>query len=102
MAGCSDFQEIKGATWEGPSDFMQITENKMKMHYGTKIPSNKVFMGGLYEVLEEGSNKSLTKLKVIEIEFEERVDGLKYCRIWGSVEGTEIPSYFLAFNCKPF
>jgi len=93
---------MNGATWSGSSDFMEISGDSMKMHYGMVIPSNKVFVGGLFEVLQEGSNKHFTKLKVTDIEFEERLDGLKYCRIWGTVEGSDIPNYFLANNCKPF
>jgi len=102
VSSCSEYKDVKGATWSGSSDFMEISSNKMKMHYGTSIPSNKVFIGGLFEVLQAGTNKHLTKLKVTEIEFEERMDGLKYCRIWGSIKGSDIPSYFLANNCEPF
>ena len=102
VSSCSEYKDVKGATWSGSSDFMEISSEKMKMHYGTSIPSNKVFIGGLFEVLQAGTNKHLTKLKVTEIEFEERMDGLKYCRIWGSIKGSDIPSYFLANNCEPF
>ncbi len=102
LSSCSEYKDVKGATWSGSSDFMEISSDKMKMHYGTSIPSNKVFIGGLFEVLQAGNNKHLTKLKVTEIEFEERMDGLKYCRIWGSIEDSDIPSYFLANNCEPF
>ena len=102
FSSCSEYSDIDGATWSGSAEFMEISDDKRKRYYGMKIPSNKVFIGGLFEVLQAGTNQHFTKLKVTDIEFEERMDGLKYCRIWGNVEGSDIPSYFLANECKPF
>ena len=51
LSSCSEYKDIKGATWSGSSDFMEISSDKMKMHYGTSIPSNKVFIGGLMMVI---------------------------------------------------
>ena len=101
QVSCSEKSELIGASWEGNSDFMVITEKMMKMHYSSYIPGNSVFIGGFYEVLQDGSNIIIDRLEVQEIEFQIRTDGTPYCRIWGNIENSTETSYLLADKCKP-
>ena len=98
---CNNENDIQGASWEGGSDFMFITEVKMKMHYASVIPGNTVYIGGFYEVLKEHTTVEIDRLLVTSIEFEIRTDGMPYCRIWGQVTKSKELSYLLAERCKP-
>ena len=90
---CSNQKEVIGAKWAGDSDFMFVTENKMKMHYATQVSGKIAFVGGIYEVLKSNTTEVLEKLEVTQIEFETRSDGLKYCRLWGQVSNSKEESY---------
>ena len=60
---------------------------------------NKVFDDGLYEVIKKQTTEVITKLKVEDIEIEERSDGTIFCRIWGATsDGNK--AYVLADNCS--
>ncbi len=98
---CSKKEEVIGATWEGDSDFMYITESNMKMNYGSYISGNLVFIGSFYEVLQEGSNKLIDRIEVKQVDFEKRTDATSYCRIWGNIETSTEMSYLLADECRP-
>lgn len=98
---CSNEDDIQGASWEGGSDFMFITEAKMQMHYASVIPGNAVYIGGFYEVLKEQTTVEIDRLLVTKIEFDTRTDGMPYCRIWGRVTKSDELSYLLAEKCKP-
>ena len=98
---CSNQKEVIGAKWAGDSDFMFVTENKMKMHYATQVSGKIAFVGGIYEVLKSNTTEVLEKLEVTQIEFETRSDGLKYCRLWGRVSNSKEESYLIAYDCEP-
>ena len=85
LTACSSQQDIVGAKWAGDSDFMFVDENEMRMHYATEISGKTAFIGGLYEVLKSQTSVVIDRLEVTQIEFETREDGVKYCRLWGTV-----------------
>lgn len=101
MTSCSKEELIIGATWEGESDFMFVTGDKMQMNYASYIPGKLAYIGSFYEVMKLGSNELIDKMEVVEIEFKSRVDGKNYCRIWGKVDRSDEMSYLLAYECIP-
>ena len=98
---CTNEKEVQGAVWDGDADFMFITESKMEMFYASKIPGNSAYIGSLYEILRSETTIVIDRLEVSKIEFDERSDGLPYCRIWGKVTKSDELSYFLAEQCRP-
>ena len=98
---CSNEKVVQGAVWDGEADFMFITESKMEMFYACNIPGNSAYIGSLYEVLRAETTTVIDRLEVSKIEFDERSDGLPYCRIWGKVTKSDELSYLLAEQCKP-
>ena len=98
---CSNQKEVIGEKCKGDSDFMFVTENKMKIHYATQVSGKIAFVGGIYEVLKSNTTEVLEKLEVTQIEFETRSDGLKYCRLWGQVSNSKEESYLIAYDCEP-
>ena len=101
FVSCTNQNEIVGAKWSGDSDFMFVDENEMRMHYATEISGRTAFVGGLYEVLKSRTSVVIDRLEVTQIEFETREDGVKYCRLWGTVTNSIEECYLLAYECEP-
>ena len=101
LVSCTEPKEVAGAYWTGASDFMFISNQKMEMHYATSIAGKKVYLGGFYEIIQSGTNRVINTIVVSELEFEQRTDGVMYCRIWGKVESSEEKGYLLADDCLP-
>jgi len=101
LVSCTEPEEITGAYWTGSSDFMFISNQNMEMHYASSIAGKKVYLGGFYEIIQSGTNQVINKIKVSELEFEQRTDGVMYCRIWGNIESSEEKGYLLADDCLP-
>ena len=101
LVSCTEPKEVAGAYWTGASDFMSISNQKMEMHYASSIAGKKVYLGGFYEIIQSGTNQVINTIVVSELEFEQRTDGVMYCRIWGKVESSEEKGYLLADDCLP-
>ena len=101
FVSCTNQNEIVGAKWSGDSDFMFVDEDEMRMHYATEISGKTAFIGGLYEVLKSQTSVVIDRLEVTQIEFETREDGVKYCRLWGTVTNSIEECYLLAYDCEP-
>ena len=101
MNTCSNASEINGAQWSGQSNFMHVTKEKMDMIYSVDISGQKVFLGGYYEIIKKNTDQVVFRLNVEELEFNSRVDGKEYCRIWGRVDNSDIQSYLYADDCLP-
>ena len=101
LNSCSNPSEINGAQWSGQSNFMHITEEKMHMVYSVDITGQKVFLGGYYEIIKKNTDQVIFRLTVEELEFNSRVDGIEYCRIWGRVDDSDSQSYLYATDCLP-
>jgi len=101
FVSCTNQNEIVGVKWSGDSDFMFIDKDQMRMHYATEISGKTVFIGGFYEVLKSQTSVVIDRLEVTQIEFETREDGVKYCRLWGTVTNSLEECYLLAYECEP-
>ena len=101
LNSCSNPSEINGAQWSGQSNFMHITEEKMHMVYSVDITGQKVFLGGYYEIIKKNTDQVVFRLTVEELEFNSRIDGIEYCRIWGRVDDSDSQSYLYATGCLP-
>ena len=101
FVSCTNQSEIVGAKWSGDSDFMFVDEDEMRMYYATDILGKTAFIGGLYEVLKSQTSVVIDRLEVTQIEFETREDGVKYCRLWGTVTNSIEECYLLAYDCEP-
>ena len=101
LVSCTEPKEVAGAYWSGASDFMFISNKKMEMHYASSIAGKKVYLDGFYEIIQSGTNQVINTIVVSELEFEQRTDGVMYCRIWGKVESSEEKGYLLADDCLP-
>ena len=101
VISCSPSGEGQGVIWTGPSDFMHVTKEKMEMSYSVDVAGQKMFLGGFYEILKKGTEKVIFNIKVTDLEFDTREDGVSFCRVWGLVDDLTIESYLLAQECLP-
>ena len=102
FSSCSEPKEVTGASWQGSSDFMFISNKNMEMHYASSILGNQVYLGGFYEIIQNRTNQVINKIEVSELEFEKRTDGVSYCRIWGNIQDSDEKGYLLADACCHF
>jgi hypothetical protein len=96
---CSSSEENQGATWVGPADFMHVTKDKMEMTYAVDVVGQKMYLNSFYEVIKKGTETVIFKIKVTDLEFGERKDGISFCRVWGTIDDSGIESYLLAQDC---
>ena len=101
FVSCTNQNEIVGAKWSGDSDFMFVDKDEMRMNYATEITGKSAFIGGFYEVLKSQTSVVIDRLEVTQIDFETREDGVKYCRLWGTVTNSLEECYLLAYECEP-
>ncbi len=97
---CTPSDENQGVTWVGSADFMYVTKNKMEMTYSVDVIGQKMYIDGFYEVIKKGTEIVIFKIKVTDLEFGIREDGMSFCRVWGTVDDSGIESYLLAQNCS--
>ena len=96
---CSSSEENLGAIWIGPADFMHVTKDKMEMTYAVDVVGQKMYLNSFYEVIKKGTETVIFKIKVKDLEFGERKDGISFCRVWGTIDDSGIESYLLAQDC---
>ena len=96
---CSSSEENLGAIWIGPADFMHVTKDKMEMTYAVDVVGQKMYLNSFYEVIKKGTETVIFKIKVTDLEFGERKDGISFCRVWGTIDDSGIESYLLAQDC---
>tara|TARA_Y100000746_G_scaffold25139_1_gene19270 strand:+ start:719 stop:1096 length:378 start_codon:yes stop_codon:yes gene_type:complete len=96
---CSSSEENLGANWIGPADFMHVTKDKMEMTYAVDVVGQKMYLNSFYEVIKKGTETVIFKIKVTDLEFGERKDGISFCRVWGTIDDSGIESYLLAQDC---
>ena len=99
QVSCSSSEEYRGATGIGPADFMHVTKDKMEMTYAVDVVGQKMYLNSFYEVIKKGTETVIFKIKVTDLEFGERKDGISFCRVWGTVDDSRIESYLLAQEC---
>lgn len=101
FTSCSNYSEPRGAYWEGQASFMHITSESMNMMYSVDITGQKVYLDGFYEVIKKNTDTVVYRIKVKELEFGTMQDGVKFCRIWGLIDESNIQSYLYSQDCYP-
>ncbi len=79
---CSNDYQIKKTSWD------------------SSVGTKEAYLGGILEIYKLPKMDYLDRIKVTEIEFFNRVDGLQMCRIWGESSKSGTLNHLLARNCK--
>ena len=97
---CSNDYQIKKTSWDSSLDYFSENLENYEVTYFVDVGTKEVYLGGILEIYKLPKMDYLDRIKVTEIEFFNRVDGLQMCRIWGESSKSGTLNHLLARNCK--
>tara|TARA_X000000368_G_scaffold233782_1_gene184687 strand:+ start:10034 stop:10441 length:408 start_codon:yes stop_codon:yes gene_type:complete len=100
FVACSNDYQIKNASWDSSLDYFSENLKNYEVTYFVDVGTKEAYVGGILEIYKLPNKNYLDRIKVTEIEFFTRVDGLKMCRIWGESSKSGTRNHLLARNCK--
>ena len=100
FSACSKDNEIKKTSWNSSLDYFLEQQGTYEVTYFVDVGTKEAYLGGILEIYKLPKMDYLDRIKVTEIEFFNRVDGLQMCRIWGESSKSGTLNHLLARNCK--
>ena len=97
---CSNDYQIKKTSWDSSLDYFSENLENYEVTYFVDVGTKEAYLGGILEIYKLPKMDYLDRIKVTEIEFFNRVDGLQMCRIWGESSKSGTLNHLLARNCK--
>ena len=97
---CSNDYQIKKTSWDSSLDYFSENLENYEVTYFVDVGTKEAYVGGILEIYKLPKMDYLDRIKVTEIEFFNRVDGLQMCRIWGKSPKSGTLNHLLARNCK--
>ena len=97
---CSKDYQITNTSWDSSLDYFSKTLENYEVTYFVDVGTKEAYLGGILEIYKLPNMDYLDRIKVTEIEFFNRVDGLQMCRIWGESSKSGTLNHLLARNCK--
>ena len=97
---CSNDYQIKKTSWDSSLDYFSEKLENYEVTYFVDVGTKEAYIGGILEIYKLANMDYLDRIKVTEIEFFNRVDGLQMCRIWGESSKSGTLNHLLARNCK--
>ena len=97
---CSKDYQITNTSWDSSLDYFSKTLENYEVTYFVDVGTKEAYTGGILEIYKLPNMDYLDRIKVTEIEFFKRVDGLQMCRIWGESSKSGTLNHLLARNCK--
>jgi hypothetical protein len=81
-------------------DYFSEKQENYEVTYFVDVGTKEAYVGGVLEIYKLPKMYYLDRIKVTEIEFFKRIDGLQMCRIWGKSSKTETSNHLLARECQ--
>ena len=100
FSGCSQEYQVEKASWDSSLDYFSEIQEGYDVTYFVEVGTQEAYLGGILEIYKLPKMNYLDRIKVTEIEFFNRVDGLQMCRIWGVSSKSGTSNHLLARNCK--
>ena len=100
FVACSNDYQIKKISWDSSLDYFSENLENYEVTYFVDVGTKEAYVGGILEIYKLPNKNYLDRIKVTEIEFFNRVDGLQMCRIWGESSKSGTLNHLLARNCK--
>ena len=92
--------QIKKSSWDSSLDYFSENQENYEVTYFVDVGTTEAYLGGILEIYKLPKMNYLDRIKVTNIEFFKRVDGLQMCRIWGESSKSGTLNHLLARNCK--
>ena len=99
IISCSENQASNKISWEGNSFYVNRENNEYKIDYSVTLDITSAEIGTKINIFSFPERKIIDNFSVELIEKEERVDGVKFCRIWGNSEIYPSMNYVVVNDC---
>ena len=99
LISCSENQTSNEISWEGDSFYVNRENDEFKIDYSVTLDVTSMEIGARINIFSFPEGEIIDKFSVELIEKEVRVDGVKFCRIWGNSEKYVSMNYVVVNDC---
>ena len=99
LISCSENQALSKISWEGDSFYVSRENDEYKIDYSVTLDVTSTEIGTKINIFSFPEGKIIDNFSVELIEKEVRVDGVKFCRIWGNSEIYVSMNYVVVNDC---
>ena len=99
LISCSENQASNKISWEGDSFYVNRENDEYKIDYSVTLDVTSTEIGAMINIFSFPEGKIIDNFFVELIEKEVRVDGVKFCRIWGNSEIFVSMNYVVVNDC---
>ena len=99
LISCSENQISNKISWEGDSFYVNRENDEYKIDYSVTLDVTSMEIGARINISSFPEGEIIDKFSVELIEKEVRVDGVKFCRIWGNSEMYVSMNYVVVNDC---
>ena len=99
LISCSENQASNKISWEGDSFYVNRENDEYKIDYSVTLDVTSAEIGAKINIFSFPEGKIIDNFFVELIEKEVRVDGVKFCRIWGNSEIFVSMNYVVVNDC---
>ena len=99
LISCSENQISNKISWEGDSFYVNRENDEYKIDYSVTLDVTSMEIGTRINIFSFPEGEIIDNFSVELIEKEMRVDGVKFCRIWGNSEMYVSMNYVVVNDC---
>jgi hypothetical protein len=99
LISCSENQTSNKISWEGDSFYVNRESDEYKIDYSVTLDVTSMEIGTQINIFSFPEGENIDNFSVVLIEKEVRVDGVKFCRIWGNSEIYVSMNYVVVNDC---
>jgi len=99
LISCSENQITNKISCEGDSFYVNRENDEYKIDYSVTLDVSSAEIGTRINIFSFPEGKIIDNFSVELIEKEVRVDGVKFCRIWGNSEINVSMNYVVVNDC---
>lgn len=99
LISCSENQTSNKISWEGDSFYVNRENDEYKIDYSVTLDVTSMEIGARINIFSFPEGEIIDNFYVVLIEKEVRVDGVKFCRIWGNSEIYRSMNYVVVNDC---
>ena len=99
LISCSENQTSNEISWEGDSFYVNRENDEFKIDFSVTLDVTSTEIGARINIFSFTEGEIIDKFSVELIEKEVRVDGVRFCRIWGNSEIYASMNYVVVNDC---
>jgi len=99
LISCSENQTSNEISWKGDSFYVNRENDEYKIDYSVTLDVTSMEIGARINIFSFPEGEIIDNFSVELIEKEARVDGVKFCRIWGNSKIYASMNYVVVNDC---